>query len=449
MSANPSAKLVLFAYKGVSAYTHACITREVSSWPNLQHTVKPGEALICRARDFVASEYLQDSDAPDVLLMVDDDVQWQEGDLSYIARKALECRAVVGGIYPKRRFGEWPPIRLGPEVKGEFTFGADELLPATYISTGFMAIPREVLQAVAEMQPHLVDNTWPMFLPMVVEGPYGMERLSEDWAFCSRAASAGFRILAALKPRLTHLGEYQYRMIDAKTRPQPDEDVTITISEPDPVFDTLPKDIGDFCGLDESQVHVALNGGTEGVQRLWETKPKEQTELEFYERDDVGRACLFDLAAWHRRAGDLQLEELGLIKGQKILDYGSGIGTTALLLARQNTVDCVEPNKVMRDFTQFRAARLDTPIRFRNGRVDYDIVVCWHVLEHVSNPEETAAEVIAALRPGGRLFTFSDFSDDGSHPMHHLSDDASGMQFWNGLTRESRFWWKKEEAIRT
>lgn len=228
-TANPSARLVLFTYKGISALTHACITRELVSWLNLQHLIKAGEAAIDRARDTIASEYLQDSGAPDVLLMVDDDVQWQFGDLSYIARKALESGAVVGGIYPKRKFGEPPPIRLDPEVKGEFTFGTDELLPAIYVCTGFLAIPRTVLQAVADMQPLLIDNTWPVFLPRVVEGPNGLERLSEDWAFCSRVAEAGFGVFAAMKPRLTHWGEHQYRMIDSRTRPRPDEDLTVTL----------------------------------------------------------------------------------------------------------------------------------------------------------------------------------------------------------------------------
>ena len=176
----------------------------------------------------MASEYLQDPDAPSVLLIVDDDVQWEHGDLSYIARKALEKTAIVGGIYPKRAFGQQLPVRLDPEVKGEFTFGTDELLPAIYVCTGFIAIPREILQAVADTQPLLTDNSWPMFLPRLVMGPNGMERLSEDWSFCSRASDAGYRIFAAMKPRLTHLGEYQFRMADARLQPPPDEAVTIS-----------------------------------------------------------------------------------------------------------------------------------------------------------------------------------------------------------------------------
>jgi len=228
---SPSARLVLCTYSGISSLTHACITREVSTWPNLQHFVRAGDACLERGRDILAAEFLQDPDAGDVLLTVDDDVQWEFGDLAYIARKALELNAVVGGIYPKRAFGEQLPIRLDPEIRGEFTFGKDELLPAIYVCTGFMAVPRELIQAVADTQPFLIDNSWPMFLPQVVEGPVGMERLSEDWSFCSRASDAGYRIFAAMKPQLKHLGPYQFRMVDARTCPPPDEAVTITFAE--------------------------------------------------------------------------------------------------------------------------------------------------------------------------------------------------------------------------
>ena len=448
LTANPSARLVLFTYSGITALTHACITKEVSSWPNLQHRIKTGDAAIDRARDTMASEFLQDPDATDVLLMVDDDVQWDRGDLAYIARAALECNAVVGGAYPKRGFGQQLPVRFHEELRGDFTFGTEELLPAAYVATGFIAIPRTVLQAVADTLPLLIDNTWPLFLPRVVDGSEGKERLSEDWAFCSRATDAGFDVLVAMAPKLTHIGKYQFRTVDSTSVPLPDQEITIKVAGPNPVFTKLVEDLGAFCSLKEDQVRLALAKGTGEVVALWSTKPEKQTDLAFYKRDDVGQAYLFDLADWHRKTDEVLVGSLENIRDKTVLDYGSGIGTTALLLARAgNTVDCVEPNEVMRDFTQFRSDRLQIPVAVRNGGKlgSYDVVVCWHVLEHVSDPEKLAAKLIAALKPGGLLFADSDFTRNEVKPMHHTDSDPTGARFWDGLERTSRFWWTKVE----
>jgi hypothetical protein len=60
--------------------------------------------------------------------------------------------------------------------------------------------------------------------------------------------------------------------------------------------------------------------------------------------------------------------------------------------------------------------------------------------------------VVDALKPGGRLFTESDFTDDGHHAMHHLNaDDPRGEKIWEGLgmIRENNEWWQKPEKILT
>lgn len=231
---NPKAMLMLFAYRGLTEDTHACLVRDTLSWPRLVYGDVRSDALISRSRSIAASRFLDKSsdEAGDVLLMVDHDVQWLEGDLSYIARKALEHNAVIGGVYPKRGFGLQWPVQFLPE-SGKYVeelgvepkFGDDVLIPARYVSAGFMAIPREVLQAVSDPLPHITEGDYtPTFLPIVKDDEY----LSEDWAFCQRILDAGYSVMVAVKPRLTHQGDYTFRMVDSKIKPRPDEAVALT-----------------------------------------------------------------------------------------------------------------------------------------------------------------------------------------------------------------------------
>lgn len=231
MHRHPTATLWLLAYSGLTAATHVAIIDERADWPNLRHSVLPGESLIDRARSRVASQFLQARDAGDVLLFVDADISWRDGDLSHIARRALERNAIVGGIYPKRTFGEGSAIRFAKDADGTWKIGEDSLIPCDYLGNGFIAYPRTVLAAIAETMHWVREGFWPIFLNMVVEaehdGESGYEFLSEDWAACHRARALGFSVFASTLPHLVHHGSYSYRLIDARYRPPQDEEVTI------------------------------------------------------------------------------------------------------------------------------------------------------------------------------------------------------------------------------
>ena len=224
-SRNPKATLWLFAYQGLTAATHMSIVQELMTWPNLSHHVKAGDADIGKARSRTASWFLAEpeSEAGSVLLMVDSDTAWQAGDLSMIARRALEHTAVVGGIYSKREFGQGDAFRVADEADGVFVIGEDSLIPAAAVGGGFMAIPRSILEAVAKTLPTVKDDFVPCFMPFVTSD---MEYATEDWAFCFRAREAGFKVFASTYPKLTHEGTYTYRLVDGRARPPQDRTVT-------------------------------------------------------------------------------------------------------------------------------------------------------------------------------------------------------------------------------
>lgn len=228
----PRATLWLFAYHGMTVQTHLSIVRELSAWPNLSHHVKGGDANIDRARSRVASDFLSTppEEAGDVLLMVDADNAWHQGDLSLIARRALEHNAVVGGLYPKRSFNAGWAFRATDGAAGDYRIGEDKLIPAEFVGTGFIAIPRAVLEAVAVELPTVKGDFKPFFMPYVLADEYGSEYPTDDQAFCARVRGAGFKVYASTAPRVTHVGEFEYRGVD--TRIHPPEDVAVSFTIP-------------------------------------------------------------------------------------------------------------------------------------------------------------------------------------------------------------------------
>lgn len=196
----------------------------------MAHKVKAGDANIDRARSKVASWFLQESEG-DVLLMVDSDNAWEKGDLRHIAEKALDFKAVVGGMYPKRAFGGGYAFRVTDGAAGEWHMRKDELIPAEFVGTGFIAIPRTVLAEVAKGLPTVVGDFRPFFMPFIVKENGVVEYPTDDWAFCKRVRDAGFPIYVSTFPRITHEGSYTFRMVDAEAVPPPEKDVVLHIGE--------------------------------------------------------------------------------------------------------------------------------------------------------------------------------------------------------------------------
>ncbi|AMR28102.1 methyltransferase [Hymenobacter psoromatis] len=89
-----------------------------------------------------------------------------------------------------------------------------------------------------------------------------------------------------------------------------------------------------------------------------------------------------------------------------LLDYGCGTGHFLARAKRASwQVTGLEPNPGAR---QAAAARVGQPMLEANALAalppaSFDIVTLWHVLEHVHTLNETLAQLVAALKPAGRL----------------------------------------------
>jgi hypothetical protein len=433
-----------------------------------------GDALISRSRSIVASSFLR-SDA-DVLLIIDSDIYFMPENAIELCKKAMELD-IVGAMYMTRSMQTQPAMML-PDDEAIIFSPSAEPVEVPFISTGFMAVTKKVFERLSEDLPLCHQGWankgkatafWPFYMPYVIpwKGEDGYMYLSEDWAFCQRAKDAGFKIWLDPSIRLGHVGDVMYTLEDLVRQPRPVPQVlrlerdangflqtAMHSAGASPALSHLADDVAHFFQKEMPKYGATLpeagKTANKTILELWESKPKSQTEWEFYKRDDVGEAYVFDLALWHLSdaVSTHYVSNFRQISGQKILDYGSGIGTAAIMLSSQgNVVHAVEPNKVMRGFTDWRAKKFGTNIHWRNGKQQtnyYDMVLCFHVLEHVPDAEATVKELVSVLKPGGRVFTQSDFTDNGNYPMHHIREDG-GDGLWKaaGLEKESELWWRK------
>lgn len=200
-------------------------------WPNpkVEFSSTMGDALIERARSQEASDFLRKTDC-DILLMIDDDVSYSASDAIEVCRNAYEKQEVVCGAYVVKREGiTWITSKPLDEYPITFKPGGG-LVEIRYGATGFMAIPRVVLQDLVDASndyPEHHPNHLPLchptdlkFWPFFASFPQKNENngdyifLSEDWAFGQKLRNIGHKTYLNTSVRLQHSGRYNYSLDD-------------------------------------------------------------------------------------------------------------------------------------------------------------------------------------------------------------------------------------------
>lgn len=209
-------------YDGVVAGTLSSLLQSFvafqGSGDSVHFRVTGSDALISRARSILASQFLL-TDC-EVLFTLDSDIVFPPDAISRVCRKALETGQIVAGLYTTRG----SEVRIALRVpEGKHQFPTDELIEAEYVNTGFMAVPRKVLEDMVPTleKVHLKDDWmcpggwWPFYAPFVHKGLY----LSEDWAMCERAIRLGYKCYVDNSIVLGHVGTKVYKLQDTATEP--------------------------------------------------------------------------------------------------------------------------------------------------------------------------------------------------------------------------------------
>jgi SAM-dependent methyltransferase len=186
------------------------------------------------------------------------------------------------------------------------------------------------------------------------------------------------------------------------------------------------------------------------ADRLWHYNSRElgeawhranpQTGAEmraFYGNTDL---YLWELPKWHgspsyapylRAVETIISRQRGQGGPLRALDYGSGIGTTAVRLARagyQVTIADV-PGPTF-DFARYRLATRGLPYSSVDITSDYpdldggfDAIVCFDVLEHVQDPERVWKHLEKHLRDDGLIAVVASYDAQPDFAAYHLREN--------------------------
>ncbi len=422
-------------------------------------------------RERITESFLEQSDKPDWLLMIDSDMHHHpECGLMLRERKV----PIIGGLYYHRspsRFHDplafklheerldddgylvayWNPIRdyihefmekYGvPIQSGGYIIKSppeDSLVEVDAVGTGCMMIHRSVFEGMDK--PY-----W----------EYRTRRGSEDMDFCFRAQKAGFPIYVDLAVVAGHF----------KLKPVGHNEFMKFYR----VRGVWQTEYGEKQAVEWLEKYSWIDSPDEAMKEyhpdklaeLWNKSYPMHGAYGFYTRESTGNMYLKDLLWWNASAifRSLRGNLIGL-EGINVLDFGSGIGTISMQMALQNNdVVSVEINDILREFAEKRweeqlADRYSDilgEIRFekriyKEDNNSFDLIIAVDVLEHLEVPDLTTYAYTFArlLKTGGRLFAHNNWGQQDIYPMHY---DHS--ELWKQLTKEvgsfqiEDLWWVK------
>ena len=177
-----------------------------------------------RVRGFAAVDQARNQLATDAMIDGFEETLWIDSDIAFhpdaVDRLRSHQQPIVCGIYPQKgkrslachALPATPQLRFGREG------GLHEIL---YAGTGFLLVRREVyLRLQGELSLPVCNERFghpmvPYFQPLLHADEDGAWYLAEDYAFCQRARSCGYRIMADTAIRLWHIGKHRYGWEDA------------------------------------------------------------------------------------------------------------------------------------------------------------------------------------------------------------------------------------------
>jgi SAM-dependent methyltransferase len=212
----------------------------------------------------------------------------------------------------------------------------------------------------------------------------------------------------------------------------------------------LVAEAAEYFGLTPAQVLARIDGAAERFKHEWQERVRdpndERAVIRFYNETD---SEIFELIGWH--AADtihyrtlVCLDIAGRAPGRRALDYGSGIGSDAIVFADAGfEVTLADVSEPLLAFARWRCERRGHRVRVIDLKTEplppcaCDVAICFDVLEHIPRPIRTVARLGRALAPGGLLFVHAPFGVDPDRPMHVVHDDPL-----TGRMRSAGFTWR-------
>lgn len=250
--------------------------------------------------------------------------------------------------------------------------------------------------------------------------------LGEDLFFCEQLQAAKIDIYCDTTIRCTHIGtDVNTYMADRY------KDLRLSLLDENR---KSKEELSEFTGLSMEDVTNKCSIITEKIAKQYKQFISDLGEdpKKFYKEN---KDYIFDLINWHIQGR--MVFDIDLVKdiknkypnAKKILDYGSGCGQNAIMLADVGyDVSMTDYEGYTFDFAKFRSKKRGLNIKYYDIEkpIDekFDIILAFDVLEHV--PDDQFKNTINRLKSlkqnGGKILTTISFgSQNGIHPMHYES----------------------------
>ncbi|MFN0058935.1 MAG: class I SAM-dependent methyltransferase [Planctomycetota bacterium] len=194
------------------------------------------------------------------------------------------------------------------------------------------------------------------------------------------------------------------------------------------------RELAEYTGKSPDAVLRLCQVAVEEQRRNWYDKDRRRAEdlIEFYNSCE---AYIYELLWWHALeqgeapAWNARLLLLARAHGaRRYLDFGGGVGTNGILLAREGLdVTVADVSDVLQRFARWRFERRGLHANFVDLKTTsleparYDLVSAVDVLEHVADPIVTLRTLHETLAPGGLLvFDLIASKADSDRPFHLL-----------------------------
>lgn len=195
--------------------------------------------------------------------------------------------------------------------------------------------------------------------------------------------------------------------------------------------ETLLNELQEYFSIDRQMAVERCRSATKSLCEIWQQSVDETnpSSIETFYSNEV---YIYELMWWHMLEEDASplsyvvgLDLARSFSGRRYLDFGSGVGTGALLFLKHGfTVTQADVSSQMLAFAQWRvtkhaykAAAID--LKVQQLPIDtYDFVTAMDVFEHLTDPLATVEALAKAIRPGGCLFGRFAAEADELRPQH-------------------------------
>lgn len=205
--------------------------------------------------------------------------------------------------------------------------------------------------------------------------------------------------------------------------------------ETDPVESGL-RELSEYFGIRREAARHACLTALEDSKREWESAPR-RTEKQIVGFYRSTRSYLFEHVWWHAtdakvNAANVAILEYAVGRGARdYLDFGSGVGTNAILFAKHGfRVALADVSETMLEFASWRLrqrglrAWLIDLNRQELPRGRFDFVTAVDVCEHLARPGAALKQISRAMKPGGTFVFNHRDGVDVERPMHILPTAA-------------------------